>query len=112
VPAETAAIVNRVRKNRRNVIAVGTTSVRALESAVDETGLVTAKQAWTSLVIQATSRLRVVTGLLTGFHEPTASHLSMLQALTGASHLRFAYHEAVRNRYLWHEFGDVHLILP
>jgi S-adenosylmethionine:tRNA ribosyltransferase-isomerase len=56
--------------------------------------------------------LRAVDALLTGFHEPQASHLSMLAALSGFNHLRDAYREALAQGYLWHEFGDLHLILP
>ena len=54
----------------------------------------------------------MVDGLLTGFHEPEASHLDMLSAITGRPHLDVAYRAALEGRYLWHEFGDLHLILP
>src|SRR6185369_2495328 len=66
---------------------------------------------WTDLVIGPEHRIRVVDGLLTGLHEPRASHLRMLTAIAGEEALRAAYAEALRGRYLWHEFGDVHLIL-
>ena len=56
--------------------------------------------------------IRAVDGLLTGLHEPRATHLAMLEALAGRKHLQLAYAEALRERYLWHEFGDLHLILP
>jgi S-adenosylmethionine:tRNA ribosyltransferase-isomerase len=53
-----------------------------------------------------------VDGLLTGLHEPEASHLLMLEAVAGRAAIDRGYEEALRGRYLWHEFGDVHLVLP
>nr|BFE85516.1 hypothetical protein GCM10020093_081170 [Planobispora longispora] len=55
--------------------------------------------------------MRAVDGLITGFHEPRSSHLLMLSAITGEELLARSYEEALRERYLWHEFGDLHLIL-
>jgi S-adenosylmethionine:tRNA ribosyltransferase-isomerase len=72
---------------------------------------VTAGEGWTDLVITPARGVRVVDALLTGFHEPRASHLSMLEAIAGRRHLAVAYDAAIRERYLWHEFGDVHLII-
>src|SRR6187455_3302641 len=112
VPLETARLVNAARTAGKRVIAVGTTAVRALESVADETGMVHPGQGWTRLVITPDRRMRAVDALLTGLHEPRASHLAMLEALAGVEHLRVAYGEALRERYLWHEFGDLHLILP
>lgn len=94
------------------MIAVGTTAVRALESAADGSGLVRSAAGWTDLVVTPTRGVRVVDGLLTGLHEPEASHLLMLEAIAGQPALCRAYTEAVQELYLWHEFGDVHLILP
>jgi S-adenosylmethionine:tRNA ribosyltransferase-isomerase len=111
VPVETADAVARARDRGGRVVAVGTTVVRALESAVDDRGRVVATRAWTDLTVTPTQRLRAVDALLTGFHEPAATHLWMLEALAGASHIRAAYGAALNGRYLWHEFGDVHLIL-
>jgi len=112
VPAETAEAVNAAKATGRRVIAVGTTVVRALESAADERGRVITSRDWTDLVVTPERGVRVVDGLLTGFHEPKASHLAMLEAIAGRSHLETAYAEALAGRYLWHEFGDLHLILP
>ncbi|MEU8761608.1 S-adenosylmethionine:tRNA ribosyltransferase-isomerase [Streptomyces sp. NPDC048659] len=167
VPAATAWLVNAARAGGGRVIAVGTTAVRALESAVAApgaaggpaaqtaqaaagcaggrpgavggrgggtavapggggtavvapaaghrsagNGVVRAVAGWTGLVVTPERGVRVVDGLLTGLHEPEASHLLMLEAVAGRAALRRAYQEAVRERYLWHEFGDVHLILP
>ena len=111
VSHETARLVNEAREAGRRVIAVGTTVVRALESASDEAGHVRARESWADLVITPSRGVRVVDGLLTGFHEPRASHLWMLEAIAGREHLAHAYDEALRHGYLWHEFGDVHLIL-
>ncbi|MFD8206585.1 S-adenosylmethionine:tRNA ribosyltransferase-isomerase [Streptomyces sp. NPDC059695] len=112
VPAATAAVVNGARAGGRRVIAVGTTVVRALESAAGADGVVAARAGWTDLVVTPARGVRVVDGLLTGLHEPEASHLLMLEAVAGRPALRSAYAAAVRGRYLWHEFGDVHLLLP
>lgn len=111
VPAATARALNGVRAARRRVVAVGTTVVRALETVADDVGQVHPGEGWTNLIITPDTRLRVVDGLLTGLHEPRASHLAMLQALAGAEHVRQAYEEALQERYLWHEFGDMHLLL-
>jgi S-adenosylmethionine:tRNA ribosyltransferase-isomerase len=94
------------------VIAVGTTVVRALESVTDENGTVTGGEGWTELVITAERGVRAINGLLTGMHEPKATHLAMLEALAGRDHLAVAYQAALDKGYLWHEFGDLHLILP
>jgi S-adenosylmethionine:tRNA ribosyltransferase-isomerase len=112
VPASTARLVNSARAAGQRIIAVGTTAVRALETAAGAHGDVKAAEGWTSLVITPERGVRVVDGLLTGLHEPRASHLAMLAAVCGTRHLRAAYAEALRARYLWHEFGDLHLILP
>ena len=93
----------------RRVITVGTTVVRALESA-GATGSV--GSGWTDLVVTPERGITMVDGLLTGWHEPSASHLLMLGALAGPDLLTASYTEALRAGYRWHEFGDVHLILP
>lgn len=112
VPAGTACLVNAARQAGKRVVAVGTTAVRALETVTDGNGLTHAGAGWTTLVITPERGLNAVNGLLTGFHEPKASHLAMLQALAGMTHVQRAYHEALQQGYLWHEFGDLHLILP
>jgi S-adenosylmethionine:tRNA ribosyltransferase-isomerase len=112
VPAMTASIVNHARVTGKRIIGVGTTVVRALESVADDRGHVHPGEGWTGLVITPGRGIRVVDSLLTGFHEPQASHLSMLAALAGHKHISIAYQEALAGKYLWHEFGDIHLILP
>jgi S-adenosylmethionine:tRNA ribosyltransferase-isomerase len=112
VPEETARLVNLAGRRGGRVIAVGTTVVRALETVADAEGIVHPGEGWTDLVISKDRGLRAVDGLLTGLHEPRASHLALLEALAGREHLQKAYAEALHERYLWHEFGDLHLILP
>ena len=111
VSGETAAAVTAARARGGRVIAVGTTVVRALESAVDDRGAMHVTEGWTDLIITRNRGVTVIDGLLTGFHEPMASHLAMLEAIAGPAHVRKAYEVALQERYLWHEFGDLHLIL-
>jgi len=112
VPATTAARVNATRANGGRVIAVGTTVVRALETVGDAGGVAHPGEGWTEVIITAERGVRVVDGLLTGWHEPAASHLLMLEAVAGRQMLDDAYQVALAGRYLWHEFGDLHLLLP
>jgi S-adenosylmethionine:tRNA ribosyltransferase-isomerase len=112
VPQETVEAVERTRRNGGRVVAIGTTVVRALESAVSAEGRLRAADGWTNLVITPERGVRVVDGLLTGWHEPRASHLLMLQAVAGRPLLDLCYAEAITGGYLWHEFGDVNLLLP
>jgi S-adenosylmethionine:tRNA ribosyltransferase-isomerase len=112
VSPETAQIVNEARSAGRRIVAVGTTVIRTLETVTNGDGKTHAGEGWTCLVITPQRRLRVVNALLTGMHEPEASHLAMLEALASMAHLKVAYGEALQKGYLWHEFGDLHLILP
>jgi S-adenosylmethionine:tRNA ribosyltransferase-isomerase len=117
VPPATARLVNLARANGGRVIAVGTTVVRALETAAGPGGAgpggaVSASAGWTSRVITPESGLHVVDGLFTGLHEPRSSHLLMLSAFAGEELLAACYQAAAEQGYLWHEFGDVHLLLP
>jgi len=112
VPAATARLVNATHAAGGTVVAVGTTVVRALETVADTDGVVHPGEGWTELVITPERGVRVVDGLLTGWHEPEASHLQMLEAVAGERALGLAYDEALTAGYRWHEFGDVHLILP
>jgi S-adenosylmethionine:tRNA ribosyltransferase-isomerase len=112
VPEASARLINAARAGDGRVLAVGTTAVRAVESAAGADGVVRARAAWTDLVVTPERGVRVVDGLLTGLHEPEASHLLMLEAVAGRAAIDRGYEAAVRGRYLWHEFGDVHLLLP
>jgi S-adenosylmethionine:tRNA ribosyltransferase-isomerase len=129
VSAETAERVNAARRGGRRVVAVGTTVVRALETVTDERGTTSAGRGWTDLVITPDRSLRAVNALITGLHEPRATHLTMLgraiEAAAGSRpemraaaidgyavrHLERAYRAARDAGYLWHEFGDSHLII-
>jgi S-adenosylmethionine:tRNA ribosyltransferase-isomerase len=111
VPQATARLVNLTREARGRVIAVGTTVVRALETVARADGSVAAGAGWTNLVIDPDRGVHAVDGLITGWHEPEASHLWMLAALAGEPFLERCYHAALEHGYLWHEFGDSHLIL-
>ncbi len=111
VPLATARLVNLAHGAGRRVVAVGTTVVRALETATDVDGATHPGEGWTRLVVTPGRGLRAVDALLTGLHEPRSSHLAMLEALAGRAHLRATYAAALREGYLWHEFGDLHLIL-
>jgi len=112
VPAATAALVNGARRDGRRVIAVGTTVVRALETTADPAGRSHPGRGWTELVVTPERGVRVVDGLLTGWHEPESSHLAMLEAIGGRELVDRSYAAAVASGYRWHEFGDSHLILP
>ncbi|HUC38326.1 MAG TPA: S-adenosylmethionine:tRNA ribosyltransferase-isomerase [Acidimicrobiales bacterium] len=112
VPATTAHRVNDARSQSGRAIAIGTTVVRALESVVDSHGKVHAGSGWTETVVTPQRGVSAVDGLLTGWHEPEASHLAMLEAIAGRELLESSYEAALEKRYLWHEFGDVHLVLP
>jgi S-adenosylmethionine:tRNA-ribosyltransferase-isomerase (queuine synthetase) len=112
VPPVTARLVNHVRSAGGRVIAAGTTVVRALETAAAPDGFVTPSAGWTSHVVTPETGVRAVDGLLTGLHEPRSSHLRMLAAFAGPQLLGRCYEAAVTAGYLWHEFGDVHLLLP
>jgi S-adenosylmethionine:tRNA ribosyltransferase-isomerase len=112
VPGPTAQLVNMTRAAGRRVIAVGTTVTRALESAAGPDGLVRASSGWTGLVLGADRPARVVDALITGWHEPDASHVALLEAVAGTRLVRAAYAAADAAGYLRHEFGDSCLLLP
>jgi S-adenosylmethionine:tRNA ribosyltransferase-isomerase len=136
VPPATARLVNHVRAHGGRVIAAGTTVVRALETAAlgagpEEPegaggangadgargagglkGLVVPSAGWTSHVVTSQTGVSAVDGLLTGLHEPRSSHLRMLAAFAGPDLLSRCYETAITSGYLWHEFGDVHVLLP
>jgi S-adenosylmethionine:tRNA ribosyltransferase-isomerase len=111
VSSETVDAIRQTKQAGGRVVAVGTTVVRALETAVDEQGNPAAQAGWTNLQINHSIPLRIVDGLITGFHEPEASHLDLLSALIAPNLLYTAYQEAIERSYLWHEFGDMNLIL-
>jgi S-adenosylmethionine:tRNA ribosyltransferase-isomerase len=111
VSAESARILNDARKREKRIVAVGTTVIRALETVTDTDGITHAGEGWTRLIITPEKQIRAVNAMLTGLHEPQATHLAMLEALAGRDHLAVTYQEALAHEYLWHEFGDLHLIM-
>jgi S-adenosylmethionine:tRNA ribosyltransferase-isomerase len=110
VPAHTAHAVNDAHRQGGRVLAIGTTVVRALETVATPDGRVHTGEGWTETVITPARGVYAVDGLLTGWHEPEASHLDMLEAVAGDELVRRSYEHALAEGYLWHEFGDVHLI--
>jgi len=110
VSPETAHAVNRTHAAGGRVIAVGTTVVRALESAWTPEGL-RPRAGFTRVFVNPDRGVHGVDGLLTGFHDPLTSHLALLAAFLGIDGVRSAYGEAIRAGYLWHEFGDSHLLV-
>ncbi len=106
VSETTAHLVNSSRARGGRVIAVGTTATRAIESVARPDGIVAATSGWTDLVISPERPVRVVDGLITGWHNPEASHLLLVESVVGAELTQRAYDAAVAERYLWHEFGD------
>lgn len=111
IPDETAEAIRQTKSSGGRVIAVGTTVVRSLETAVDQRGDLQGQTGWTNLHIDANYRLQVTDGLITGFHEPEASHLDLLSSFIAPDLLYAAYQDAIEQKYLWHEFGDMNLIL-
>jgi S-adenosylmethionine:tRNA ribosyltransferase-isomerase len=112
VPTATARLVNAVHDWGGRVIAVGTTVVRALETVAAPDGVVAPGDGETSLVVSPRRGLRAIDGLLTGWHDPGSSHLDLLEAAVGVELLERSYEAARARGYLFHEFGDTHLILP
>jgi len=111
VPDATARLARLTRQAGGRVVAVGTTVARALESTADETAQVHAGEGWTDLRLGPERPAHVVDGIVTGWHAPGASHLDLLHAVAGGRLVDAAYAEALREQYLWHEFGDSCLLL-
>jgi S-adenosylmethionine:tRNA ribosyltransferase-isomerase len=111
VPTGTVEAIRNVRARGGRVIAVGTSVVRALESAAGG-GELRPMSGFTRLYIHPDRPVRTFDGLLTGLHDAKTTHLALLSAVAGAKRLALAYDHAQDHGYLWHEFGDSHLILP
>lgn len=107
-----STLINAAKSQGRRIIAVGTTCIRAIETVANHEGSVITFRGNTELFIDENYNMKIIDGLLTGFHEPRASHLNMLQAVAGFDHIDRAYKEAIQAGYFWHQFGDLHLILP
>jgi S-adenosylmethionine:tRNA ribosyltransferase-isomerase len=111
LPSETAAVVNRARKEGRRVVAVGTTTTRTLEATLAPGGVAPLDHGETDLVITPGYRFRVVDALITNFHLPRSSLLLLVSAFAGRERILAAYAEAVRHRYRFYSYGDATLIL-
>jgi S-adenosylmethionine:tRNA ribosyltransferase-isomerase len=111
VPAETAEAVNRARAEGRRVVAVGTTSVRSLESAAAEDGTVRPGTRETSIFIYPGYRFRAIDGLFTNFHTPESTLIMLVAAFAGRELILETYREAVERRYRFFSYGDAMLIL-
>ena len=112
VGESTARVVNSTRAGGGRIVAVGTTVTRALESAVTSAGQVRSSRGWTERVVTRDHPPRVVDGLITGWHDPQASHLLLVESIAGEALAQAAYDAAVESEYRWHEFGDSALFLP
>ncbi|HEX7064086.1 MAG TPA: S-adenosylmethionine:tRNA ribosyltransferase-isomerase [Bacillales bacterium] len=110
LPAETVEAVKKTKTEGGRVIAVGTTVVRTLETAANA-GKLAPSSGWTDLYIHEKYPLRITDGLITGFHEPEASHLDLLSAFLDKDRLYDNYQRAIVEKYLWHEFGDINVII-
>lgn len=107
ISEEDMAAIVEAKASGGKVVAVGTTVVRALETAIAKSNL----EGWTNLYVTAEYKLRLVDGIISGFHEPKASHLDLLTAFVPEQTLFAAYETAIEQKYLWHEFGDINLII-
>ena len=110
IPQKTAEIINEGKKEGKNIIAVGTGTVRCLESAV-ENGIVVAKKGYTSLFIKPGFKFKIIDGMITNFHLPDSTHIYLVSALTGINLIKKAYEEAIRKKYRFYSYGDSMLIL-
>ena len=106
VPEETADIINKAKKNNQRIIAVGTTSVRTLESVVNEDGIVEAKEGNTSIFIYGDYKFKVVDGIITNFHLPKSTLIMLISAFGGKEFIFESYEEAIKEKYRFYSFGD------
>ncbi len=111
VGAEAAETINAAKREGRRVIAVGTTSVRTLESAADENGLLSPRNGNTQIFIYPPYKFKCVDALITNFHLPESTLIMLVAALTGKDEVLKIYAEAVKERYRFFSFGDACLIL-
>ena len=110
IPAETATAVQQAREAGRRIVAVGTTSLRALESAAVADGVVRAGSGETSLFITPGFRFRVVDRLITNFHLPKSTLMMLVSAFAGHAHIMALYRHAIAQRYRFFSYGDAMLL--
>ena len=106
MPEETVKIVNDAKKKGNRVIAVGTTSVRTLESSVDEEGRLVSGESETSIFIYGDYKFKIVDAIITNFHLPKSTLIMLISAFGGKKIVFDAYHEAIREKYRFYSFGD------
>lgn len=111
VPEESANKINKAKKEGRRIIAIGTTSVRTIESAVNENGEVEAKKDDTSIFIYPGYKFNFIDGLITNFHLPKSTLLMLVSALASKDFIFRAYEKAVEEKYRFFSFGDAMFII-
>jgi S-adenosylmethionine:tRNA ribosyltransferase-isomerase len=112
IDASTAARLNAVRARGRRVIAVGTTSLRLIESATDDDGTIGAFEGDTAIFITPGYRFKGIDGLMTNFHLPRSTLFMLVSALMGRETMQAAYAHAIANDYRFYSYGDASLLLP
>ena len=110
VEEDQAALINETKKKGGKIISVGTTSLRTLESASSEEGILKAGSGWTDIFIYPGYRFKIVDRLITNFHLPESTLIMLVSALAGKEHIMEAYEEAVKDKYRFFSFGDAMLI--
>ena len=112
IDAATAERLNAVRRSGGRLIAVGTTSLRVLESATDQNGVIRAFEGDTAIFITPGYRFKAIDGLITNFHLPRSTLFMLVSALMGLDVMKSAYAHAVREAYRFYSYGDASLLLP
>ena len=110
VEEDQAALINETKKKGGKIISVGTTSLRTLESASTEDGILKAGSGWTDIFIYPGYRFKIVDRLITNFHLPESTLIMLVSALAGKEHIMAAYEEAVKDKYRFFSFGDAMFI--
>ncbi|MBD9013668.1 MAG: tRNA preQ1(34) S-adenosylmethionine ribosyltransferase-isomerase QueA [Lachnospiraceae bacterium] len=110
VEEDQAALINETKKKGGKIISVGTTSLRTLESASSEDGILKAGSGWTDIFIYPGYQFKIVDRLITNFHLPESTLIMLVSALAGKEHIMAAYEEAVKDKYRFFSFGDAMFI--
>ncbi|MCX5726914.1 MAG: S-adenosylmethionine:tRNA ribosyltransferase-isomerase, partial [Candidatus Saganbacteria bacterium] len=111
ISPDEAETINQVKRKGKKIVAVGTTSVRALETAADEDGRIEPQSGWTKKFIYPPYRFKIVDALITNFHLPRSTLLLLVSALASRELILKAYQEAVRRDYRFYSYGDAMLII-
>ena len=110
ISPETAEELNKAKREGKTIVAVGTTSIRTLESASDENGVLTSLKGDTSIFIYPGYKFKFVDNLLTNFHTPESTLLMLVSALAGKDHILTSYRHAVEEKYRFFSYGDAMFI--